>query len=58
MDTRNKFGVGTQGNMIVILTNPGPVLNKEEALNLAAWLVAMADDEDRFEILLNKVSNL
>ena len=40
----NKFFVGIQGDTIVLLKPVPQKLTKEEALNLAAWLVALADD--------------
>jgi hypothetical protein len=32
-------------------------LSKPEALNLAAWIVALADDDDEFKDLLQAVKN-
>jgi len=51
-DIGNKWLVGSNGDSIVIL-NPPSRLTKEEALVLAAWLVALADPagEDFTEIM-------
>lgn len=40
----NKFMVGMQGEDVVILVFGRKVL-KEDAINLAAWLVALADPD-------------
>lgn len=34
-----------------------PILSKRDALNLAAWLVALADDEDQFQHVLDAVKS-
>ena len=40
MDTFNKFAVGVQGDKIIVFNIVGPArISKDEALNLAAWLV-------------------
>ena len=45
IDTTNNFLVGLLGNKVVIQRNVGwRALTKQEALNLAAWLVVLADD--------------
>ncbi len=55
MDTSNKFGVSIQGGNIVLL-NARHVLSKDEALNLAAYLVSMADPGgDKFAEVLTAV---
>lgn len=56
-DTTNNGLVGLQGDMIVFLKPVGK-LTKAEALNLAAWMVVLADDEDNFPALLDAVKNL
>lgn len=44
MDTFNKFAVGVQGDKITVFNIVGPArISKDEALNLAAWLVSLAD---------------
>jgi hypothetical protein len=55
-DTANHFGVSVAGNLIVTLRG-GLVFTREEALNLAAWIVALADREDKFPTLLAAVRN-
>ena len=46
IDTRNEFFVGARGDdSILILRAPAGPLSKAQALRLAAWLVALADDD-------------
>ena len=57
MDTFNKFFVSVQSEDIVILRPPADDairLSKPDALILAAWLVALADDGE-FNGLLEAV---
>lgn len=58
IDTTNKFMVSLHGDGIVMLRRPASQLSKAEALNLAAWLVALADRHDSFPALLEAVQNL
>jgi len=55
----NKFAVGVLGDRIGILKTPDRYLSKEEALNLAAWLIALStlDYEKEFLPLLKAVQN-
>ncbi len=57
MDTLNKFLVGGSGDKIIVRILPSWPLSKEEALTLAAWLVAMStlDPEKDFQPILNAV---
>lgn len=56
LSTLNLFFVGATSDQVVISRLPAaPVLSKPEALNLAAWLVATADDDDEFAALLERV---
>lgn len=55
METFNYFGVGVRGNEITIMRRINGAIEKDHALNLAAWLVACADDDGKFEALLKKV---
>lgn len=59
MDTFNKFMVGAQGDKITLLNIRGPsYLSKDEALNLAAWLVSLADPGgEKFTDMLSAVQN-
>jgi hypothetical protein len=59
MDTFNKFMVGVQADKVVILNIVGPsYLSKDEALNLAAWLVSLADPGgEKFTDMLSAVQN-
>lgn len=43
MDTANKFLVGSNGDKLVIQNTPRGPISKDDALVLAAWLVALAD---------------
>ena len=56
---KNIFAVGVLGDKVVILVPPPKSLSKEEALNLAAWLVALStlDSEKEFLPLLAEVEN-
>lgn len=58
-DTSNRFFVGATGDHISILMPPPPqgVITRQEALNLAAWLVAIADIDDEFDDLLQAIRN-
>jgi hypothetical protein len=70
VETLNKFMVsaswshsglpldGDRGPLQVAVVNPprGPI-SKEDALNLAAYLVAMVGDEERFQEVLRAIQN-
>ena len=43
MDTTNKFLVGLHGNDLVLMRRVPQRLSVDDAMNLAAWLVALAD---------------
>jgi hypothetical protein len=43
IDTTNDHLVGTMGGRVVILVPPTGPMDPDEALRLAAWLVALAD---------------
>lgn len=53
----NEFFVGVQGESLILLVPPMPNqrLSRESALNLAAWLVALADVDDEFGKILADV---
>lgn len=58
IDTTNKFMVAAQGGSVRILRMPVAPLTRDEALMLAAWLVAMsmkslADFELAYEAVCN-----
>lgn len=58
-ETFNMFFVSARGDQILIM-NPANVLTKPQALNLAAWLVAMADqtmDHEDFLKVLNAIES-
>lgn len=57
IETFNRYGVGRRGARIVIMGLRAE-LSKDEALNLAAWLVALAEEHDgEFAGLLEAVRN-
>lgn len=56
MDTTNDFLVGVQGDRIVIMAF-GRSMSKEQSLRLAAWLVALADDDGKFPEVLKVIEN-
>lgn len=56
IDTDNLEAVGLRGDDIVILRR-GIRLSRDQALNLAAWLVALADHDGRFADVLERVQN-
>ena len=55
----NKYLVGSRGNGIVITSPPRGRISRRDALELAAWLVAVAtfDHEKEFTPILNEVLN-
>lgn len=57
MDVSNKFLVSLGGDDVVILRQVPARLSKKDALNLAAYLVAMADDAEEFNELLDAVQS-
>jgi hypothetical protein len=55
-DTLNRFAVGGLRDAIVVLKDVrGIALSNAQALNLAAWLVALADEDGAFDRLLAAV---
>jgi hypothetical protein len=58
IDTANKFMVACQGDKVAIMNPPRGLLSQDEALALAAWLVALSFAErSRFDEVLNAVEN-
>jgi hypothetical protein len=59
MDTTNKFMVAGAAERLLILKAQwlAQPITKADALNLAAWLVALADDDGAFPALLEAVQN-
>jgi hypothetical protein len=54
--TENKFLVAAIGDKISLLRLGGVTLEKDDALNLAAWIVAMSDPlEEKFPKVLEEV---
>lgn len=57
LDSSNQFFVGVSGDRVVIQRNPVGYLRKEEAINLAAWLMLLADpDGKKFERVVKEIS--
>lgn len=57
VNTANKFMVGAQGDGFRIMAPPAGVMTEEETLSLAAWLVAITGNEERFREILTAVHN-
>ena len=57
INTMNDHLVGVQGGRIVIVMPPLGPMDRDEALRLAAWIVALADDENTFGDVLEAVQN-
>lgn len=57
MDTFNQFLVGVRADKIHIMSPPKREITKDEALMLAAWLVVLADDDEKFPSILEAVQN-
>lgn len=53
----NRQRVAVSGDYIIV-NEPKTKMTKREALEHAAWLVAMADDNDEFDDLLYSVMSL
>jgi hypothetical protein len=56
IDTSNDSVVAVNGKCIVVM-GMKPILSREQALRLAAWIVALADEKDEFPALLEAVRN-
>jgi hypothetical protein len=56
INTENDSMVAVRGEQIVLLRVRN-VMSREEALRLAAWLVALADEDGTFSALLDAVMN-
>lgn len=58
MIVQNKHLVGVQGDNILIMNPPRGPMSKADALQLAAWIVALADDtEDQFDIIRTEIES-
>lgn len=56
IDTTNKMLLGAIGPNFVISKPPSIEMSKDEAINLAAWIVAMADPtREQFDPLLSAI---
>lgn len=55
IETVNDHLVGVQGDKVVMVLPPIAPMSHEEALRLAAWIVAITDDYDRFEAILDAI---
>ena len=56
IETFNKYGVGMQGGKFGMLMPPRGLMTQDEALLLAAWLVALADPVgDKFHAIFDAV---
>ncbi len=59
VDTFNKYIVGRHGKDVVIVNRPTGPMSPDDAMNLAAWLVSVAehDASETFEEIFNAVQN-
>jgi hypothetical protein len=59
IDTRNDFAVSAQGSGILLLRPPAPgqAITREQALRLAAWIVALCGGWEAFEPVLAAVES-
>ena len=54
----NEFAVaGTVGDVVTILVPPRGPISKDRALALAAWLVAVTGERERFNAILDAVES-
>jgi len=51
--TNHQLVAASKGN--IVIAKPKHVMTKQEALVHAAWIVALADDKDEFEQILEDV---
>ena len=51
--TNHQLVAANKGN--IVIAKPKQVMTKQEALVHAAWIVALADDKDEFERILEDV---
>lgn len=59
VDLSNKHMVSVgAGDQLMFLLPPVRPMSKEQALVTAAWLVALADDDNQFQAIYEKVCNL
>jgi len=57
-DTFNKFLVSVRDQSIVFPLGLPAIITMDDALLLAAWIVALADRDDKFSIILKEVQNI
>jgi hypothetical protein len=60
IDTSNRYMVARGHDRLFIMRTPPPALSDDDALNLAAWLVAMVlepDVDERFAAVLRAIRN-
>jgi hypothetical protein len=55
IDTTNKFMVALRTNAGTVILNPPGAMSKDDALNLAAWLVVVADTDNSFPAVLDAI---
>lgn len=58
IDTTNKFMVASQGGNFVFLKPLPRTMSEDDALNLAAYLVAMTGDTEKWQRMLDAVCNV
>ena len=55
IDTTNRFLVSARGDEVLVLNPPRTGISRDDALNLAAWLVALAGGGEKFAAVLRAV---
>lgn len=55
VETINDHLVGIRGDNVVMVLPPIAPMPRDEALRMAAWIVAIVDDDDRFAAILAAV---
>jgi hypothetical protein len=58
METENKWMVGVRASQIYFMCGVPETMSKDDALLFAAWIVALADNGDKFEKILAKVQSI
>jgi hypothetical protein len=58
IDTSNKFMVASQGETLVFLRPLPRTMTKDDALNLAAYIVAMTCNDEKWQRTLDAISNV
>lgn len=55
MDTENKYMVSSRNSQVAFIRGIPATMTKDDALLFAAWIVAIADDGEKFGKILEEV---